>query len=613
MEEDDILYQSIIADPEQVSPNVDVSGLRTETQTDPRLLGAVSEFPGLQFDPTQYSAYADLYDLYSTGLPMIPTPATDTAQIPGATDILVDAGDEDQATGDLMQDLVPTENEQNITTPITEPNVYQGLPYIETAPNVYSAVNAQGQPIPGNIVDIATGNVYPPGDYSDVAGTTADLREVIDVAAPASQFVNQGFMEEDYGIYNPNVPTSSILDQTFTAPAMDTVDSDIFAGGIGQETSLPNDFAQPTLDTAGTGDVGIASDIAAQDRATADIPEIGLDSEFIVPTEGAILPQAPVVSPQAPVVSPQAPVVSPIDTATIDAQTADELAQQPILTPDEPGILDTAVSGVSTAAQNAFESVRSGASTVGDFISTYGYPVYQTLQGNLAAAGASFLTGLTPLALGANFAGKIFESVGDTKSKQEYDSYSPEQQSEIDKAYGPGGVMEGYNAVSMFGKGVEATINERLNTRKANGIYDETTQKLENLANKVNPNKVNVTPPMYDFDDPSDQEQITFDLDKADEAFAETGDYDEYSGVGTGFTGPTINIEDIQGEEEAPSPTPAPAPAPVYDFDYSSFFDRGNGDSGGGSSSSSTAGDAPGYSGASPFKKGGFVKKHAKR
>jgi hypothetical protein len=118
---------------------------------------------------------------------------------------------------------------------------------------------------------------------------------------------------------------------------------------------------------------------------------------------------------------------------------------------------------------------------------------------------------------------------------------------------------------------------------------------------------------MYDFDDPSDQEQITFDLDKADEAFAETGDYDEYSGVGTGFTGPTINIEDIQGEEEAPSPTPAPAPAPVYDFDYSSFFDRGNGDSGGGSSSSSTAGDAPGYSGASPFKKGGFVKKHAKR
>ena len=575
MEEDDILYQSIIADPKQVSPDVDISGLRTQTDTSPQLLAAVSEFPGLEYDPTQYSSYEDLYDLYSRGLPMVETPATDTAQIPGAADILVDVGSQDQATGNLVQDLVPTEDEQ---TP-TESNVFQGSPFIETSPNVLSAVNAAGEPIPGNIVDPITGNIFAPGDYSDVAGTTSDPREVIDVAAPASQFVDQNFMEDDYGIYDPNVPTSSILDSTFTAPAIDTVDPDQFAGGIAQETFLPDDFAQPTLDAVGTGDASIAEQIAAADRAATITPQ-------------------------------ELPVEPPINTATIDAQTADELAQQPILTPDEPGILDTAVSGVSTAAQNAFEAVRSGASTAGDFITTYGYPVYQALQGNLAAAGASFLTGLTPLALGANFAGKIFESVGDTKSKQEYDSYSEEQKSEIDKAYGPGGVMEGYNAVSMFGKGVEATINERLNTRKANGIYDETTQKLENLANKVNPNKVNVTPPMYDFDDPSDQEQITFDLDKADKAFAETGDYDEYSGVGTGSTGPTVNIEDIQGEEEE-APAPAPAPAPVYDFDYSSFFDSGNGDSGGGGSPGSSGPGGSDEMGS--FKKGGFVKKHAKR
>ena len=574
MDEDDILYQSIIADPEQVSPDVDISGLRTQTDTSPQLLAAVSEFPGLEYDPTQYSSYEDLYDLYSRGLPMVETPATDTAQIPGAADILVDVGSQDQATGNLVQDLVPTEDEQ---TP-TESNVFQGSPFIETSPNVLSAVNAAGEPIPGNIVDPITGNIFAPGDYSDVAGTTSDPREVIDVAAPASQFVDQNFMEDDYGIYDPNVPTSSILDSTFTAPAIDTVDPDQFAGGIAQETFLPDDFAQPTLGAVGTGDASIAEQIAAADRAAAITPQ-------------------------------ELPVEPPINTATIDAQTADELAQQPILTPDEPGILDTAVSGVSTAAQNAFEAVRSGASTAGDFITTYGYPVYQALQGNLAAAGASFLTGLTPLALGVNFAGKIFESVGDTKSKQEYDSYSEEQKSEIDKAYGPGGVMEGYNAVSMFGKGVEATINERLNTRKANGIYDETTQKLENLANKVNPNKVNVTPPMYDFDDPSDQEQITFDLDKADKAFAETGDYDEYSGVGTGSTGPTVNIEDIQGEEEAPAP--APAPAPAYDFDYSSFFDSGNGDSGGGGSPGSSGPGGSDEMGS--FKKGGFVKKHAKR
>ena len=55
MEEDDILYQSIIADPEQVSSDVDISGLRTETETSPQLLASVSEFPGLQFDPTPVS------------------------------------------------------------------------------------------------------------------------------------------------------------------------------------------------------------------------------------------------------------------------------------------------------------------------------------------------------------------------------------------------------------------------------------------------------------------------------------------------------------------------------------------------------------------------------
>ena len=140
MEEDDILYQSIIADPKQVSPDVDISGLRTQTDTSPQLLAAVSEFPGLEYDPTQYSSYEDLYDIYSRGLPMVETPATDTAQIPGAADILVDVGSQDQATGNLVQDLVPTEDEQ---TP-TESNVFQGSPFIETSPNVLSAVNAAG-------------------------------------------------------------------------------------------------------------------------------------------------------------------------------------------------------------------------------------------------------------------------------------------------------------------------------------------------------------------------------------------------------------------------------------------------------------------------------------
>ena len=150
MEEDDILYQSIIADPEKVSPDVDISRLRTQTETSPQLLAAVSEFPGLQFDPTQYSAYEDLYDLYSTGLPMIPTPATDTAQIPGAADILVDTGSQDQATGDLgldttFQDAGATDVPGTIGTlgNLTTPTKIDQLDYTD-APTTVPALNLSG-------------------------------------------------------------------------------------------------------------------------------------------------------------------------------------------------------------------------------------------------------------------------------------------------------------------------------------------------------------------------------------------------------------------------------------------------------------------------------------
>ena len=105
MEEDDILYQSIIADPEAVPSDVDISGLRTETETNPELLAAVSEFPGLQFDPTQYSSYEDLYDLYSRGLPMVETPATDTITTPVVETPITDTSAGDQVTGDLTTDL----------------------------------------------------------------------------------------------------------------------------------------------------------------------------------------------------------------------------------------------------------------------------------------------------------------------------------------------------------------------------------------------------------------------------------------------------------------------------------------------------------------------------
>ena len=184
MEEDDILYQSIIADPETVSPDIDISRLRTETQTYPRLLGAVSEFPGLQFDPTQYSSYEDLYDLYSRGLPMmetgtagdiaaetaIPTPVVETP--------ITDTSAGDQVTGDLtpdttFQDAGATDVPGTIGTlgSLTEPTT-------QIAPTV-------------NLLDEfgTAGDVY-----ADVPPTTVDT-PALDLSGTSEELIDQGVIE----------------------------------------------------------------------------------------------------------------------------------------------------------------------------------------------------------------------------------------------------------------------------------------------------------------------------------------------------------------------------------------------------------------------------------
>jgi hypothetical protein len=74
------------------------------------------------------------------------------------------------------------------------------------------------------------------------------------------------------------------------------------------------------------------------------------------------------------------------------------------------------------------------------------------------------------------------------------------------------------------------------------------------------------------------------DMDRRDQEFQDTGDYDVYSGT-TVTTGPDYG--------------------PVTSGTVFDAEDDGGGN--GGSSSASTAGDAPGYSGPSPFRYGGIA------
>ena len=66
----------IVTDPDLVDPGIDVSGLRTKTDTS--LLGNIPDFAGIQYEAFNPNRLSDLMRLYSTGLPMIDTPAAAT-------------------------------------------------------------------------------------------------------------------------------------------------------------------------------------------------------------------------------------------------------------------------------------------------------------------------------------------------------------------------------------------------------------------------------------------------------------------------------------------------------------------------------------------------------
>ena len=48
------LKSLIVTDPDLVDPEIDVSGLRTQTDTNPRLLASFADFPGISYDPTRF-------------------------------------------------------------------------------------------------------------------------------------------------------------------------------------------------------------------------------------------------------------------------------------------------------------------------------------------------------------------------------------------------------------------------------------------------------------------------------------------------------------------------------------------------------------------------------
>ena len=196
--------RSLIIDPTQVDPQVDVTGLRTATDTSPQLLAQAPDFQGVQFDPTSYDYLSDLYELYSGGLPMLDTPATtDPAQIPGAVDTLVNVGSQGQVQG--TSDIQDSDIQDIISPPDT----------------TFQDAGATDMPgTIGNLGDLAKEttvtipNVNPIDEFDTPITVTVPA---LDLSGTSTDLIDRGVIEtpqEFYGrTYNTSPSDYGLLDQ----------------------------------------------------------------------------------------------------------------------------------------------------------------------------------------------------------------------------------------------------------------------------------------------------------------------------------------------------------------------------------------------------------------
>jgi hypothetical protein len=202
----------IVTDPDLVDPGIDVSGLRT--QTDTSLLGNIPDFAGIQYEAFNPNRLSDLMRLYSTGLPIIDTPAAATPPDTGGGD-----------SGDRGQGTIPIDTPDSIAgfdpgvTP--GPSGFIGLdPEYDVSPfefDDYGTYDPPTTPVDTSIAieDFTTpfvterGITGGPVEYRDQTQITDPVTLIEDLPMVQTSTDAQGniysMREEDYGSYLGNI------------------------------------------------------------------------------------------------------------------------------------------------------------------------------------------------------------------------------------------------------------------------------------------------------------------------------------------------------------------------------------------------------------------------
>jgi hypothetical protein len=147
------LKSLIVTDPDIVDEGIDISGLRTQTDTDPRLLASIADFPGISYDPTSFDYLSDLNELFAYGLPEIDTSGAVTPPDTTTPDTTTpDTGGGGQVI--TKPDLIVPESPGDFT----QSDTFGGQPTFTTTPgtkvdNITGDITNPDGSYGGNIVD----------------------------------------------------------------------------------------------------------------------------------------------------------------------------------------------------------------------------------------------------------------------------------------------------------------------------------------------------------------------------------------------------------------------------------------------------------------------------
>jgi hypothetical protein len=138
--------------------------------------------------------------------------------------------------------------------------------------------------------------------------------------------------------------------------------------------------------------------------------------------------------------------------------------------------LDSGMQTISQVGQSIADSVKGTYDDLNKKVDVPGLGEI-SVRDTLAGLAVNTLVGAP-----VSFVKYVMDKMPPSASQLAYEGYTSEQQAAVDKEFGPGGLLDGYNAVSAFGKDAKDIAEDVLDQRLDNVGIDQRTLDLAKLV-----------------------------------------------------------------------------------------------------------------------------------